>query len=1150
MPGDSPTKISFRDAGKTFECETGKLHRFELRRLEAHVLEVEDTNFHHDSAVLLPDYETGDADQDRVTGLMVLRACYEHAAAHPAQKILIPGHADRSGPESYNFMISELRAQSVLHALLGNRSDWVAIAEQKHKVEDYQRILAWVATDVGWDCDPGAVDNIPGTNTRAGVKGFQVRYNQEFGASISEDGAMGPQTWGAIFDVYMSELAKMMQTDAAGLAAARAKLKFLDDGQKAVGCGESFPITPERAENYRSPIDRRVEILFFDPGEEPEMKCHPGPGTCVPEECEIYDTRRYGFRPIPVTPVTAKVYVGARLHANFNRIEGGQNVDSTDLDKRKPRILRPGAIILPNLDIDEDPAAARTRFKHTEVDALADDKVNEGDDESDLTFFDVLEPVPVVGDAQKILLKLDPKDAERVRIWEIPAGKTSADGVVRAGPGKGEEHTLADVTGGKPAPPKGWEQKYIVEALTLAGDPKLPAPGGKAPTPPGTLRGPAPETTGGSQKSPTVNTSDTAKSIYDTETKRAPGDIWVELVQENAAGPSADLKDIGLFTIAPWIMTDNTRECQRVYVVNLSRRGDWNDVDVNRDCRIENHCMTWDLQQGCHDAGLGAAPDADTTKRIESGRKEDIKAPNDEPFYAIDGTVVEEDRWVQDEFEIGYCYAPHQWLHVVLHNIRSGPGEGLGKFVEDEMAHAGLAVFNGISKRASDGIDFGGNLEVSPPVGKKTPKLDREVSGLVAGPSVKEHDRPAPFGKIILGDCGNKAGETNFRPAEPEFHDFLHAQRVQPVLPLDTSWLAVGHVDEFMSFVRSTNSRGFVMLLAEVECMTRVLKEVKKVDGAATMHAGKYEIPGTRWKYDEEFVEDWLSGMGALKLYSESIEIQKLTPIRDRLKAGLDLDDDLILPIPTYFLPADPAKPLGDRDNRTVARNVGMVNLLVVNNHLMVPRPFGPRLEPAKAKEAVEATLKAVFGASPPATKLPPADGHFVWARPGESLKQIAMYFARPTGASEAHVLDQRKKLIDELKADGTDTSGLAADYQDAISDLMDAILDDPQNKSAVTPIDTVAPAPDREFSSWMRIHIPLPTIDVIEGYMLSILEGAGNTVHFIDDFECYHALKGEVHCGTNAKRRPPEETASFTDRWWDVSVYDPDYDTSYDPSA
>lgn len=36
-----------------------------------------------------------------------------------------------------------------------------------------------------------------------------------------------------------------------------------------------------------------------------------------------------------------------------------------------------------------------------------------------------------------------------------------------------------------------------------------------------------------------------------------------------------------------------------------------------------------------------------------------------------------------------------------------------------------------------------------------------------------------------------------------------------------------------------------------------------------------------------------------------------------------------------------------------------------------------------------------------------------------------------------------------------------------------------------------------------------------------------GIAIHFIDDFTTYHMLSGEIHCGTNSQRKPPE------DRWW-----------------
>lgn len=316
------TLLTRREKTKKFDKTTGATHIFKLRPFQGYVLEMEDVHFHHDSAVLLPDYEahaappptpaTPDAPaapdapphEHKITGLAVLRTCYWHAEAHPEQKILIAGHTDTSGSGDYNVPLSQMRSDSVLHVLLGNRDAWVQVSKQKHKVEDYQQILKWVAATKGWGCDPGAVDNVAGTQTKAAVKEFQKTYNQVFGKSIGEDGVVGAETWGAFFDLYIDALKEMLKTDDAGLATLRTKLRFINDGLKDVGCGENFPIEAKRFDNYRSEINRRVEILFFDPDEIPEMKCHPSAKKCVPKECELYNPKIYSFIHIPVEPVS------------------------------------------------------------------------------------------------------------------------------------------------------------------------------------------------------------------------------------------------------------------------------------------------------------------------------------------------------------------------------------------------------------------------------------------------------------------------------------------------------------------------------------------------------------------------------------------------------------------------------------------------------------------------------------------------------------------------------------------------------------------------------------------------------------------------------------------------------------------------------
>jgi hypothetical protein len=296
--------ITRRDHKQTFQKPTTQANPFQLKPFQGYILEVEDEHFHHDSAVLLPNYPPDNRPVDGPSyGLAVLAECLKHQSEKPEQKVLFLGHADTSGADQYNLDISLKRAQCVLHAILGERAEWVKICEGQHKVEDYQLILTWVADVYGWDCDPQGVDNDNGSKTQAAVKSFQTIYNQAFQKSIPVDGVVAQQTWGAIFDLYMDMLENLCETDNAGLAQLRAKLNFL--GPKVVGCGENWPIEQPQKKNYRSQINRRVEILFFDPGQEPKLDCHPGKG-CTPVLCEIYNLKMYRFTVLPVLPSAPK----------------------------------------------------------------------------------------------------------------------------------------------------------------------------------------------------------------------------------------------------------------------------------------------------------------------------------------------------------------------------------------------------------------------------------------------------------------------------------------------------------------------------------------------------------------------------------------------------------------------------------------------------------------------------------------------------------------------------------------------------------------------------------------------------------------------------------------------------------------------------
>lgn len=241
-----------------------------MLRFPVDIVEMEEVNFHHDSAVLLPDGPADlDGDATMATGLDVLAAVLRHADLRSETELIIAGHTDTSGADAYNEVLSEKRGNSAKHVLMGERDEWVRIAGDQHEVEDLQRILQWIATEFSWPCDPGAIDGIAGSQTTGATRGFQQRYHDEISA-IAVDGVLGPQTWGAIFDMYTRGLMSRLGVDEAGLQEYRDIVAFVDDGEPVVGCGEDYPVDAAHADSYRSTANRRVEFLFFDPHERPE----------------------------------------------------------------------------------------------------------------------------------------------------------------------------------------------------------------------------------------------------------------------------------------------------------------------------------------------------------------------------------------------------------------------------------------------------------------------------------------------------------------------------------------------------------------------------------------------------------------------------------------------------------------------------------------------------------------------------------------------------------------------------------------------------------------------------------------------------------------------------------------------------------------
>ena len=86
----------------------------------------------------------------------------------------------------------------------------------------------------------------------------------------------------------MQRLAELSHTDVAGLEVLRNKLHWLYDDLRRVGCGEYHPTDMPGKDNFKSQKNRRVELLFYDPGK--EGRADPLPALSITRHFMITNT--------------------------------------------------------------------------------------------------------------------------------------------------------------------------------------------------------------------------------------------------------------------------------------------------------------------------------------------------------------------------------------------------------------------------------------------------------------------------------------------------------------------------------------------------------------------------------------------------------------------------------------------------------------------------------------------------------------------------------------------------------------------------------------------------------------------------------------------------------------------------------------------
>ncbi|OKH99281.1 hypothetical protein A6A06_27450 [Streptomyces sp. CB02923] len=178
------------------------------------------------------------------------------------------------------------------------------------------------------------------------------------------------------------------------------------------------------------------------------------------------------------------------------------------------------------------------------------------------------------------------------------------------------------------------------------------------------------------------------------------------------------------------------------------------------------------------------------------------------------------DVWAQDFVEPAYASMPGpggkpRSLRIMLRSAQDLRTSGRQLFEKLRGPGVGVVQLWGAKPSEDPSLDSMGNLETIPPY--------------------THQGRSFPAGRVIMGE----RKDSGAKPAAA-VRKLLEAQGAQSPLLLDTSWLAVGHVDEFVQFLPAATGRGWKIGIADPEAGMKILR-----DAAAAGHGAKkvFSVP-------------------------------------------------------------------------------------------------------------------------------------------------------------------------------------------------------------------------------------------------------------------------------------------------------------------
>ncbi|GAB2871245.1 hypothetical protein GCM10027074_43480 [Streptomyces deserti] len=235
------------------------------------------------------------------------------------------------------------------------------------------------------------------------------------------------------------------------------------------------------------------------------------------------------------------------------------------------------------------------------------------------------------------------------------------------------------------------------------------------------------------------------------------------------------------------------------------------------------------------------------------------------------------DIWAQDFVEPAYVSmagpgGQRQLMRVMLRSAQ--PDRPAGRELFEKVRGRDIGVVQAFDRGEPDdwSLNSFGNLETIPPYA--------------------HGGRSFPAGRIIMGE----RKDSGARPSKA-IRTLLKSQGLQDPLLLDTSWLHVGHVDEFVQFLPADTPRGWRIGVADPQAGLKLLREAEQAGHGGTKMFSVPRLPDL--PAPEETIAQALASRHLVA--DNELAARRITANLEILKRETGVTDEEIVRVPALY---------------------------------------------------------------------------------------------------------------------------------------------------------------------------------------------------------------------------------------------------------